>query len=141
MKLIVCGHGGIAPGILNAANMIFGEQEGVFAVPFFNGEGTDDLKKKIEDVLGKGEDDNEVLFMIDIFGGTPYNVVAEYSYNKRNMDIITGVNLPLVLEAVSLKNSIKLDDMVLLLSNSGKESFRVHSKEIKRVENNNDNDL
>ncbi|WMJ79307.1 mannose/fructose/sorbose PTS transporter subunit IIA [Clostridium sp. MB40-C1] len=141
MKLIVCGHGDIAPGILNASNMIFGEQEGVFAVPFLNGEGTEDLKKKIEDVLAKSDDDNEVLFMIDVFGGTPYNIVAEHCYNKKNMDIITGVNLPLVLEALSLKNSVKLDEMVLLLSNSSKESFRVYSEEIKKVESDNVDDL
>ncbi|GFN36689.1 PTS sugar transporter subunit IIA [Tepidimicrobium xylanilyticum] len=141
MKLIICGHGAFAPGIFNAANMIFGNDEDIFAIPLLDGEGIDDFKNKIKDITKNIDENEEILFMTDIFGGTPYNVVSEYAYEHSNVDVITGTSLPIVIEALALKNSTKLKDLVFLLKNSNNENFKIYSEEFKKANSNISNDL
>lgn len=141
MKLIICGHGTLAPGIFNAANMIFGNDDDIFAIPLLEGEGISDFKNKIKDITKNINKDEEILFMTDIFGGTPYNVASKYAYEHSNVDVITGISLPIVIEALSLKNSTKLKDLVFLLENSNKENFKIYSEEFKQASSNISNDL
>lgn len=69
--IIIASHGEFANGILQSGAMIFGEQENVTAVTLMPSEGPDDVKAKMKDAIASFENQDEVLFLVDLWGGTP----------------------------------------------------------------------
>lgn len=141
VKIIISGHGQLSTGILSAFEMIFGADPAVIAIPFLKGEGLPQVQEKFQaeiDALAEGE---EVLFLVDVFGGTPYNAAAQVIYPLKNADILTGVNLPLVLEAASRKDGENLAEIIPALKNVGYESFKVFTEEIKKTQIDSEEDL
>ena len=69
--IIIASHGEFANGILQSGAMIFGEQENVKAVTLMPSEGPDDVKAKMEEAIASFENQDEVLFLVDLWGGTP----------------------------------------------------------------------
>ena len=98
--IILASHGQFAAGIKQSGQMIFGEQEKVEAVTFMPDEGPDDLHKHLEDAIAKFDPDDEVLFLIDLWGGSPFNQANSiYEEHKDKWAIVTGLNLPMLIEA------------------------------------------
>ncbi len=70
--IILASHGEFANGILQSGSMIFGEQENVKAVTLMPSEGPDDIKAKMQEAIATFDDQEEVLFLVDLWGGTPF---------------------------------------------------------------------
>lgn len=75
ISVIISGHGDFPIALKESSNMIFGEEDHLTAVPFLKGEGIQTLQKKYQQTLKRIPKEHEVLFLVDIFGGTPYNAV------------------------------------------------------------------
>ena len=71
--IILASHGEFANGILQSGSMIFGEQKDVKAVTLQPSEGPDDLRAKMEEAISTFENQDEVLFLVDLWSGTPFN--------------------------------------------------------------------
>ena len=71
--IILASHGEFANGILQSGSMIFGEQQNVAAVTLMPSEGPDDVRAKMEAAIATFENQDEVLFLVDLWGGTPFN--------------------------------------------------------------------
>ena len=71
--IILATHGDFATGILQSASMIFGEQPNVAAVTLQPSEGPDDVRRKMEEAVASFEDPEQVLILVDLWGGTPFN--------------------------------------------------------------------
>lgn len=71
--IILASHGEFAKGILQSSEMIFGEQENVKAVTLMPSEGPDDFKAKLKEAIASFDNQDEVLFLVDLWGGTPFN--------------------------------------------------------------------
>ena len=71
--IIIASHGDFANGILQSAQMIFGEQENVKACTLMPDEGPEIIKNKMLDAIKSFDDQNEVLFLVDLWPGTPFN--------------------------------------------------------------------
>lgn len=84
-------------------------------VTFLPGEGVEDLEIKYKNILRKLALKNEVLFMVDLFGGSPFNVASEMAAGKENMDIITGINLPMLLSVFENRRDRNLRDIVTMI--------------------------
>jgi PTS system mannose-specific IIB component len=98
--IIIASHGEFADGIKQSGSMIFGEQEKVQSVTFMPSEGPDDLRKKLDDAIATFDPEDEVLFLVDLWGGSPFNQAnAIYEENKERMTIIAGLNLPMLIQA------------------------------------------
>lgn len=105
--IILASHGDFAKGILQSGSMIFGEQENVQAVTLAAHEGPDDIKKKMEDAIATFKPDEPVLFLIDLWGGTPFNQASGLlNGHEDKWAIITGMNLPMLIEAYSSRFSM-----------------------------------
>jgi PTS system mannose-specific IIB component len=105
--IILASHGDFAKGILQSGSMIFGEQENVQAVTLAAHEGPDDIKKKMEDAIATFKPDDPVLFLIDLWGGTPFNQASGLlNGHEDKWAIITGMNLPMLIEAYSSRFSM-----------------------------------
>jgi len=100
VNFIIASHGEFAAGIRQSGQMIFGEQENVQVVTFMPNEGPEDLMKKFEAALATFEPEGQVLFLVDLWGGSPFNAASRIqALHEDRMAIITGLNLPMLVEA------------------------------------------
>ncbi|WP_334352748.1 PTS sugar transporter subunit IIB [Companilactobacillus sp. HBUAS56257] len=106
--IIIASHGDFADGIKMSGSMIFGEQKDVQSVTLQPSMGPDDLKAKLEEAVSKLEDQEQVLFLVDLWGGTPFNQVnGLFEAHKDKWAIVAGLNLPMLIEAYASRMSMK----------------------------------
>ncbi len=94
-KLILT-HGGLARELLAAANIISGRLSGFEALSLEWGEGFDGARGKVAEALERLDQGQGVLILTDIYGGTPCNVAMTF-YQPGRFEVLTGVNLPMIL--------------------------------------------
>ena len=100
VNLIVASHGDFAKGILMSGSMIFGEQKNVEVVTFQPTEGPDDLDKHYQEALAKFDNDDDTLFLVDLWGGSPFNRASLIQkQDAEHKAIVAGLNLPMLIEA------------------------------------------
>ena len=104
IHLIVACHGRFAEELVNSAAMVFGEAEGVHAVTFMPGEGPEDLIRKYEAIMAEAGISDDVLFLVDLFGGSPYNAAIRVAAPTARADVLSGVNLPMLLELLDSRD-------------------------------------
>lgn len=105
--IILASHGGFADGIYQSGEMIFGKQENVAHVILKPDEGPDDVRAKMEKAIASFDDDEEVLFLVDLWGGTPFNQANNLvEQHKDKWAIVAGMNLPMVIEAYASRFSM-----------------------------------
>ncbi|MFT8315959.1 MAG: mannose/fructose/sorbose PTS transporter subunit IIA [Clostridium sp.] len=125
MTAIIIGtHGKFSQEILRSSEMIFGEQENVSAVTFEPGEGPDDLVKKYKKELEELDLKEGVLFLVDLFGGSPFNAASRIVSENENMDIVTGINLPMLLEVYGVRDSSNFQELVDTAKNAAKDGIK-----------------
>ena len=106
--IILASHGEFASGVLQSASMIFGEQENVAAVTLMPSEGPEDVKKKMEEAIASFDNQDEVLFLVDLWGGTPFNQANSLLEGKSDKwAIVAGMNLPMIIEAYASRFSME----------------------------------
>ena len=106
--VILASHGGFADGIHQSAEMIFGPQENFKSCILKPDEGPEDVKKKMQEAVASLDNQDEVLFLVDLWGGTPFNQAS--SLVKEHEDkwtIVAGMNLPMVIEALTQRFSVE----------------------------------
>ena len=110
MKVLVVSHGGFAKSLVETGTMITGLND---VSDFFVLESDKNIKEYENDISSYFEENNnEILVLADIQGGSPFNTVLKLirQSGRNNVYIITGINLPLYIEIVSL---IKFDNSTL----------------------------
>jgi fructose-specific PTS system IIA component len=137
ISVIISGHGDFATALKGASRMIFGDQDNLIAVPFLKGEGTQTLQEKYKQVLEGIPEENEVLFLVDIFGGTPYNAATPYIVHNQRIDMASGVNLPILLEVLSMREYVPLKEMLNKLKKVNEEGFQVCSEHLEKIKESN----
>lgn len=106
--IILASHGELANGILQSATMIFGEQKNVTPVTLEPHEGPDDINLKMKEAISHFDSQDEVLILVDLWGGTPFNQAnALIKGHEDKWAILTGVNLPMLIETYALRLSDK----------------------------------
>lgn len=122
-NIIVCGHGEFASGIEKMLELIMGKQDNIAFLNFTGGMDMIMLSAKLKDVK-KSLLGDETLFLVDIAGGTPYNASALIE----NSHVIGGFNIPLLFEAIDLKDSKYLSNVLPILITTGKDGISLYVK-------------
>ena len=130
--ILLASHGEFAKGILQSGSMIFGEQQNVKAVTLMPSEGPDDLKAKLKDAIASFDNQDEVLFLVDLWGGTPFNQAnALFEEHKDKWAIVAGLNLPMLIEAYGARLSMEsAHEIAGYILNSAKEGVKVKPEEL-----------
>ncbi|HEY0781997.1 MAG TPA: PTS sugar transporter subunit IIA [Thermoanaerobaculia bacterium] len=102
-KLILT-HGGVAHELLAAAEVISGPISGIEALSLSWDDTTDQAKAKVAAALERLDKGEGVLILLDMFGGTPCNVASTF-LERGKVEILSGVNLPMVLKLACLQES------------------------------------
>ena len=106
--IILASHGDFAKGILQSGDMIFGTQPNVKAVTLQPSEGPDDIRAKMEEAITTFENPEQVLFMVDLWGGTPFNQTSGLiNGHEDTWAVVTGLNLPMLIEAFASRMSME----------------------------------
>jgi PTS system mannose-specific IIA component len=124
---LIVTHGKLAYELLNAAQKIETNVSGVEAVPLEWTDTVDEAREKIRMALERISDGNGVIIFTDMFGGTPSNISLSF-LEKNRVEIITGVNLPMVVKFAMLQQDGKdLTALAHVISERGSKSIRVAS--------------
>lgn len=130
--IILASHGDFAKGILQSGAMIFGEQENVAACVLEPSEGPDDIKAKMQEAVNSFDDQEEVLFLVDLWGGTPFNQANNLlEGHKDKWAIVSGMNLPMVIEAYASRFSMNsAQDIAAAILATARDGVKVKPEEL-----------
>lgn len=136
--IIVATHGKFSQELVNSAAMVYGEDENTHVVTFLPGEGGEHLVAKYNAIIATLAENEPVLFLVDLFGGSPYNAASRVAAQRgENTDIVTGVSLPMLLEVLDAKAEMTLPELVDTAKEVGVaavKSFRQRQEPVKPVE-------
>ncbi|UCE41939.1 MAG: PTS sugar transporter subunit IIA [Candidatus Aminicenantes bacterium] len=121
---IIVSHGKLAEELLNALTIILGEVVNMEAISIGWYDDVEDSKRKINQSLKRVDQKNGVLIFTDMFGGTPSNLSFSFLKDDR-IEIITGVNLPMLIKFVSLQRSNKLKEVAKKVVEQGKKNIHL----------------
>ena len=104
MKVIAVSHGSFSKGLVESVQMLVGEQEDLTAYGLYPENTVESLTEELERELKAVPEGEEILFLTDLFHGSPFNAVVslmrDYKFHH-----ITGVNLPLAITILLERDS------------------------------------
>ena len=123
--VVVVTHGQLATELLNAAETIVGELPRFAAVSIGWHEDTQDARGEIAEALARVQQGHGVLILTDMVGGTPSNLAM--TFLGQNVEVITGVNLPMLIKLASLNEQASLIDAAREMREHGRNAIWVAS--------------
>jgi PTS system mannose-specific IIA component len=125
--IVIVTHSQLGEALIEAAEFILGSRpEATSAVSIDLKENAEKLRDKIESAIKKVRQPQGVLILTDMFGGTPSNL--SYSFlEEGKVEVISGVNLPILIKATSLRKKKELGDLATALETFGKRSISLAS--------------
>ncbi|MBM3806673.1 MAG: PTS sugar transporter subunit IIA [Acidimicrobiia bacterium] len=124
--VVVVTHGQLATELVNAAETIVGDLPHFLAVSIGWHEDVQDAREAIAAAIEKVRQPGGVLLATDMFGGTPSNLGITF-LEQHKVEIITGVNLPMLIKAVSVKDDASLTEIARSLREHGRNAIWVAS--------------
>ncbi len=118
-KYLIATHGTFASGIKSSLDLIMGETENVFLIQAYT-EDNKSIQEEIEDVLKQINPDDELIVFTDLIGGSITNQILQFA-RKENVFIVTGINLPLLLDIMLADSDIPIPEVIETGIESAKE--------------------
>lgn len=119
--LIISGHGKYATMIKSSIEFLAGKNDEIEYIDFTDEDTDITLKEKMKNVLQKYQYDN-VLFVCDILGGTPFKCAVELSIGKDNIEVTAGCNVGSIIESIFQKNGMSISELADFIVESSKNS-------------------
>jgi PTS system mannose-specific IIA component len=121
--IVIATHGEFGKELLSTLQMILGETEGAQAVSLQPADSPEHYKEKIEAALKKVDPKGKgSLLLVDMMGGTPFNVGVLIAQNHK-LQIVTGVNLPMLIKAATTREGADLEKFALETQKVTQESI------------------
>jgi PTS system mannose-specific IIB component len=130
--IVLATHGDFAEGIMQSGSMIFGDQPNVKACTLQPSEGPDDVKRKMEEAIASFDNQDEVLFMVDLWGGTPFNQAnGLVSAHEDKWAIVAGLNLPMLIDAYASRMTMETaHEIATQIAGSGQDGVKVYPESL-----------
>jgi len=119
---VIVSHGQVANELLTAAEAVVGDLSHITAVSIGWHDDVEMAKAEIARSISQVSSGNGVLILTDMFGGTPTNIAAMF-LKEGEVEIVTGVNLPMVIKVASNKKEIALHELAKEVEAQGRESI------------------
>lgn len=119
---VIVSHGQVATELLSAAETVVGDISHVTAVSIGWHDDVEVAKDQVERAIKSVEQGSGVLVMTDMFGGTPTNIAAMF-LRDGEVEIVTGVNLPMVVKLAANNKELSLSELAREVEEQGKQSI------------------
>lgn len=125
--IVIVTHSELGEALIGAAEFIIGSRpESIESVSIDLSENAEKLRGKIDRGIKKVMGDEGVIILTDMFGGTPSNL--SYSFlEEGHIEVLSGVNLPILIQAVNMRQKMELDQLAANLETFGKKSISLAS--------------
>jgi len=125
--ILLVTHANLGSTLIETVEFILASQQDHLSSVSINiKEDPDSLRKKIKKEISKVKTENGVIILTDMFGGTPSNI--SYSFlEEGQVEVISGVNLPILLKAVNSRTKMNMETLTLALVEHGKKSISLAS--------------
>lgn len=127
--VVVVAHGELAQELLKTTEMIVGPQEHFAAVSVNAERDSAQERRAIDEAIRKVDRGNGVLLLTDLFGGTPSNICLSF-LKEMKVEVVSGVNLPMLVKLPYLTNSHDLKEVANLATEYGKQNISVASRRL-----------
>lgn len=125
IAIVIGTHGWAAEQLLKTAEMLLGEQENVGWIDFVPGENAETLIEKYNAQLANLNTDKGVLFLVDTWGGSPFNAASRIVVDKEHYEVVAGVNIPMLVETLMARDdNPSFDELVALAVETGREGVK-----------------
>lgn len=125
--LVIISHGRLAEEFRNAVNHVMGQQENIETIDIAPDDDTDARRDDLVSAVERVDQGAGVIILTDLFGGTPSNLAISL-LNRSNVEVIAGVNLPMLIKLCSLRKSSPVGQAVIEAQEAGKKYINVASK-------------
>jgi len=129
--LVICAHGNLAHELLNTLKFITGGEGSVTAIALDHNIDIARAREAVKEAVMAADEGNKVLVVTDLYGGAPSNICMSLQ-DELPIEIIAGVNLPILIKAVSLQKTCDLETMAAKLKAYGRENIHLASDFLKR---------
>jgi len=129
--VLIITHANLGYELIRAAEMIKGDIKGITSVSLDETKGVEDIKKEITSAIKKADSGKGVLIMTDLFGGTPSNISLSF-LKKEKVEVVTGVNLPMLLKISDIREEKKLAEFADLIKAYGRKNIYLASEILNR---------
>jgi PTS system mannose-specific IIA component len=123
---LVVTHGHLGQELVAAAEMIVGEISHIRAVSIGWHDDVNDAHNDIEKRIAEVDNGKGVLILTDMFGGTPSNIALAF-HEPGKVDVVTGVNLPMIIKIAGQKEEDTLDSLARIVKEKGRSSIAMAS--------------
>lgn len=124
-KILLMTHGQMAQGMQDSIGLVFGQSDNLIVKSLNAGENIQDFRQSVKKIIEENTKDG-ILMLVDIFGGSPYNT-AMYFYQqfkeKIDIKVVTGVNLPMLIEALASCDIMPLEELKDACISAGKDQI------------------
>lgn len=129
IAIIIGTHGTAAEQLLKTTEMLLGEQDNVAFIDFVPGENAETLIEKYNGKISGLDTSGGVLFLVDTWGGSPFNAASRIAVDKENYEVVTGVNIPMLVETFMARDdNPSFDELVALALETGREGVKALKK-------------
>ena len=130
--LVIATHGNLGKELLESVQMIIGPVRNARAVSVTHETSMEEIRDAIHTAMAAvGTDGNGVIIATDMFGGTPANVSMTF-LEPQGVEVMTGVNLPMLLKFFNSQESLGLDELASILKSYGQQSIALASEYLQR---------
>jgi mannose PTS system EIIA component len=127
---IVVTHGQLATELIKTAEHIVGKLERVTAIAITPDCSPDSIREKISSAIESLKNGDGILILTDLFGGTPSNISLSFLEDNK-VEVVTGVNLPMMIKLSTLKDGMGLGDLAQYIKAYGRENISVAGELLK----------
>lgn len=124
--MVLVTHGRLAEELINALEHVVGPQVNIAAVCIGPDDDMEQRRAHILDCVAKAEEGNGVILLTDMFGGTPSNLAISIM-DKSNVEVLAGVNLPMLIKLVSVRQTESVDEAAQSAQEAGRKYINIAS--------------
>ena len=125
IAVVITTHGHAAKALLATAEMIIGAQDNVRCVDFVPGENGEVLAGKIRAAAAELDTSGGLLLLVDLWGGTPFNASSGIAHDDANTEVVTGVNVPMLVSVLMEREDItSLPELAALALREGADGVK-----------------
>jgi len=120
--ILIVSHGKLADALISSVQFLVGRLRKISGVSILPGDRGKEVRNRIQRKMAEVDEGDGVLILTDLLGGTPTNLSHDLLKNK-NVAVVTGVNMPMVLTASSYRKGRSLREICRLVKKSGRRSI------------------